>query len=377
MKTLLSKRRSLAASITAGTFVIAAALALVLAVILATSTTVKAQTTTPETTEVWVADQGTNKIHILSPLGAMKETLDLNGRVSKPHMLFFTPNHRYALSANVGSGDVAVIRTSDRQVVDVIKTDPINNSGAHAAVPSPSGDQAVVAHTTGKSLVELTWNEDRKSYDVGRSLGLASSAICPAYTADGKAIYVTLGGGGLVVVDAQTFEIIRSYGSDTVATNGCGLALSRDGSLMYANSGGTTTSGSLYMFDTKTHELLKTAPSGGPDPHGAAVLQKDGSLLTLNRLSDTATIHDPASLAVTNTITVGDAPDLIAQSVDRRKAYITLRGPNPATGTHDLAGTTPGIQVIDLDTMQVTNTVRLDESVASDPHGIAVRYASR
>ncbi len=363
---------AVAASITAVVFGIAAALTLALAAVLMASTTAKAQTTTPETTEVWVADQGTNKIHILSPLGAIKETLDLNGRVSKPHMLFFTTNHRYALSANMGSGDVAVIRASDRQVVDVIKTGP----GAHAAVPSPGGRQAVVAHTTGRSLVELTWNENRKSYDVGRRLDLAGSAICPAYTADGKAIYVTLGGGGLVVVDAQTFEIIRSYGNDTVAPNGCGLALSRDGSRMYANSG-TTTSGSLYMFDTKTHELLKTALSGGPDPHGAAVLQKDGSLLTLNRLSDTATIHDPASLAVTKTINVGDAPDLIDLSVDRRKAYLTLRGPNPATGTHDLAGTTPGMQVIDLDTMQVTNTVQLDASASSDPHGIAVRYASR
>ncbi len=385
MKTLLSKRWSLAASITAVAFVIAAALTLALVAVLTASTTAKAQTTTPETTEVWVADQGTNKIHILSPLGALKETLVLPERVSKPHMLLFTPNHRYALSANVGSGDVAVIRSSDRQVVDVIPT----GAGAHAAVPSPSGGQAVVAHTTGQSLVELTWNENRKSYDVGRRLDLANApeladkarfpnraAICPAYTADGKAIYVTLGGGGLVVVDAQTFEIIRSYGNDTVAPNGCGLALSRDGSRMYANSG-TTTSGSLYMFDAKTHELLKTAPSGGPDPHGAAVLQKDGSLLTLNRLSDTATIHDPSSLAMTKTIEVGDAPDLIAQSVDRRKAYLTLRGPNPATGTHDLAGTTPGIQIIDLDTMQVTNTVQLDASASSDPHGIAVRYASR
>ena len=368
MKTLLSKRWSLAASITAVALVIAAALAAVLI----GSTTVKAQTTTPETTEIWVADQGTNKIHILSPLGAIKETLDLNGQVSKPHMLLFTPNYRYALSANVGSGDVAVIRTSDRQVVDVIKT----GAGAHAAVPSPSGGQAVVAHTTGRSLVELEWNDNRKSYDVGRRLDLASSAICPAYTADGKAIYVTLGGGGLVVVDVQTFKIIRSYGKDQVAPNGCGLVLSQDGSRMYANSG-TTTSGSLYMFDTKTHELLKTAPSGGPDPHGANILQKDGSLLTLNRLSDTATIHDPASLAVTKTIDVGDAPDLVALSVDRRKAYLTLRGPNPATGTHDLAGTTPGMQVIDLDTMQVTNTVQLDASASSDPHGIAVRYASR
>ena len=74
-----------------------------------------------------------------------------------------------------------------------------------------------------------------------------------------------------MVVDAQTFEIIRSYGNDTVAPNGCDLALSRDGSRMYANSG-TTTGGNLCAFDTKTHERLKTAPSGGPDSHGTTVL---------------------------------------------------------------------------------------------------------
>lgn len=338
-----------------------------------------------DTSEVWVADQGTNKIHILSEQGQVREVLDLNGQVSKPHMLFFARDHQYVLSANVGSGNVAVIRTSDRQVVEVIKTDP----GAHAAVPSSDGDQAVVAHTSGQSLVELTWDEDRESYAVGRRLDLASapeladktlfpngSAICPAYTDDDEAIYVTLGGGGLVVVDAKTFEIIRSYGKDQVAPNGCGLGLSRDGSRMYANSG-TTTSGSLYMFDTSTHELLRTAPSGGKDPHGVRVLPQDGSLLTLNRLSDTATVHDPDSLALTKTVSVGDAPDLAALSVDGHKAYITLRGPNPATGTHDLRGTTPGIQIIDLHAMRVTKKVELDASASSDPHGIAVRPSPR
>ncbi len=340
----------------------------------ALTSTATAQTEqSPETSEVWVADQGTNKIQVLSPLGEVRRTLDLNGRVSKPHMLVFTRNYQYVLSANVGSGDVAVIRASDRQVVDVIKT----GSGAHAAVPSPDGGrQAVVAHTSGQKLVELTWDAQRQSYAKGRELGLGNSAICPAYTADGKAIYITLGGGGLVVVDAETFEIIRSYGKDQVAPNGCGLALSRDGSRMYANSG-TTTGGSLYVFDTRTHELLGTAPSGGLDPHGALILPQDGSLLTLNRLSDTATVHDPDSLALTRTVPVGDAPDLAALSVDGHKAYITLRGPNPATGTHDLAGSTPGIQIIDLDTMQVIKTVQLDASASSDPHGIGVRPGAR
>jgi YVTN family beta-propeller protein len=108
-----------------------------------------------------------------------------------------------------------------------------------------------------------------------------------------------------------------------------------------------------------------------------AVLPQDGSLLTLNRLSDTATIQDPDTLAVIKTISVGDAPDLPVLSVDAHRAYITLREPNPATGTHDLAGATPDIQIIDLDTAQVIETVRLDPSASSDPHGIAVRPGPR
>ncbi|CAA9341666.1 MAG: hypothetical protein AVDCRST_MAG93-6683, partial [uncultured Chloroflexia bacterium] len=300
-------------------------------------------------------------------------------QVSKPHMLQFARNYQYALTANMGSGNVAVIRTADRQVTDVVKTD----AGAHAAIPSPDGEQAAVAHTTGKSLVELTWDDEQQSYEVGRRLDLKAleqadktrfpnaTAICPAYTADGSAIYVTLGGGGLVVVDAKTFEIIRAYGKDQVAPNGCGLVLSRDGSRMYANSG-TLTGGSFYAFDTQTHDLIQAAGAEGLDPHGVAVLP-DGSLLALNRLSDTATVHDPASLEVKETIPVGDAPDLIGLSVDGRFAYVTLRGPKPATGTHDLAGSTPGVQIIQLDAMRAIKTIRLDTSESSDPHGIAVR----
>lgn len=338
----------------------------------------------PVRTEVWVSDQGTDKIHILDGDGNLLQTIDIAPHGSKPHMIVFNADASLALVANIGgSGSVSVIRTADRSVLQTIAAE----AGSHAAVFAPDGKSAIIAHTTANSLWELTWDAAAGKFAVGRKLGLrehpllsnrakfpANAAICAAYTGDGKSIFVTLGGGSLVIVDAATFAVVKAYDKETVAPNGCGLALSPDGSRMYVNSG-TPTSGVWYTFDSRTFDLLASGSTGGNDAHGA-LLSPDGSkLLTLNRLSDQMTLLDMATGKLgEKAIPVGDAPDLMALSADGRRLYITMRGPNPATGTHALSGGTPGVLIFDLKKNAMLRHVSFGNADKSDVHGIAVRY---
>ncbi|MFC0471793.1 hypothetical protein ACFFHM_15125 [Halalkalibacter kiskunsagensis] len=52
---------------------------------------------------------------------------------------------------------------------------------------------------------------------------------------------------------------------------------------------------------------------------------------------------------------------------------MTLRGPEPATGTHDMAGETPGVSIIDVESKEKIDLIEL----TGDPHGITyVSYKS-
>ncbi|MDQ0256837.1 DNA-binding beta-propeller fold protein YncE/predicted small lipoprotein YifL [Evansella vedderi] len=340
---------------------------------------------TPEVSyEVWIADQGLNEIHIID--GAtheIVETIDFADVGDKPHMLVFDEEGEYAYVANMGSGTMSVIRASDRQVVTTLETD----EGAHAAIPSPDGKRVLVANTPGQSMTEVLIDKENEEFTVGRHIDLTevellqdeeafpnNRPICLQYTADGSKAYVTLGGGGLFVFDVENFEVIKAFDKTQVGTHGCGTILSPDGKYMFANSGSTELA-EYYVIDVETDEIIFTGETGGIDAHGVAFTPDDQFLWMLNRVTDDAAIIDPTTFEVVDHIEfVGDAPDLMVFSPDGKYAYISLRGPEPATGTHDMAGDTPGVSIIDVETKTKVKLIELD--LAGDPHGVDLRIVS-
>jgi hypothetical protein len=73
---------------------------------------------------------------------------------------------------------------------------------------------------------------------------------------------------------------------------------------------------------------------------------------------------------------VGNTPDLVAFSPDASRAFITLRGPNPApTIPHATVGETPGVAIVDVATRQLLQVVELGDPVDSDFHGIFIPAA--
>lgn len=350
--------------------------------------------------EVWVTDQGTNKLYILNgeKPKAPPEVIDLSAYGgSKPHMVLFNPDYSHAIIANVASGHVYIMRATDRKVVFNEDT----GQQAHAAVASPDGKRILVANQNDKKLTEIFTDYAADQYKVARTIDLTAdpkladpnafpdnAPICLMFTQDSSKAYVTLRGGGLAVVKVpqnpdEPLTVLAAFPKSTVAPNGCGTIRSPDGSRMYANSG-TLKTGQLYVFDTSSDTLIKSVDltEKGQDAHGVMLTGEGKYLWVLNRMTDNAIVVDTSTYEVVRVVEkVGDAPDLMDLSPNGKWLFATLRGPNPATGTHDIAGSKPAVGVIKLGwwsrkSGKFKYTIPIgDQSPESksDPHGIAVR----
>ncbi len=353
--------------------------------------------------EVWALDQSTNKIHIIEPVYDLNAvSFEITGviafdeRVVRPHMIDFTSDFRYAFTANTVSGNVAVIRTSDRQIIEVLETGP----GSHMAAVAPGDERVHVDVIADGTVVEIDLDLEHERFTIGRTLQINTDPavvelgdrfarteageiltrpICHDYTSDGRYAYITLGPGldhgGLVVLDTEHFEIVRAYPPDEVFVN-CGTILSPDGTRMYVN-GGSLDAGHWYVFDTSTHELTHADPrnSFGLDAHGVALTPDGAELWMVNRATSNAIVIDTETDAVIEVIPfVGESPDILTISPDGRFAFVTLRGPEPLSGPHAIRGSSPGVSVIDVATRRLVEIVLPEPDLArSDFHGIGLR----
>lgn len=337
--------------------------------------------------EVWALDQGTNVLYVITPDLRVGETIPLPDGIDMPHMIDFTSDQAYAFVANVASGNTAVIRAADREVVALLDTGP----GTHYAGVVP-GDGSVIVDVIGTgTLVEIVIDAEHERFEIGRRLVLAddplirdraaefssTSPICHDYTADGRYAYITLGpalaDAGLVILDVEAFELVRVYPGSEVQTN-CGTIASPDGRHVFLN-GGSVEAGVWYVFDATTHELVHQASSRGTDAHGVAFTNDDSELWMVNRHSSNAIVIDPVSFEVVDEIAfTGRSPDILTIGLDDVHAFVTLRGPAPRSGPHAIHGDTPGVAIIDVATRELVTVIEPDgENQASDFHGIGLR----
>jgi hypothetical protein len=375
----------------------------------------------PKDYEIWALDQGINlsRVHIFN--SSLEETgvidfpdLFSKGQISHPvtmpHMIEFNSTHEYAAVASPASGNVAIIRTSDKKVLKIIAT----GAGAHMASFTPDDKSIWVANIGTVTFTEITVDLATESFAIGRELNLltdpewiakfegiqgggggavgmnVSAPVCHGYTVDGAFAYITLGpgAGGLVVVDILSGEpnIVKAFSRDEVKAN-CGLALSNDGSKMYANWGDPgdpnnppAQSGAWYVFNTADHTLIKSSTeTRGVDAHGARVSPRGPWLWQVNRGSDNGiVINTQTDRIVHNLNDVGSSPDILDFSPDGKFAFITLRGPNPRSGAaHVSTGDTPGFSVINTANRRKVALIQPappEDRLASDFHGIKVRH---
>ncbi len=351
----------------------------------------------PSSYEIWALDQGTNKVYVYDADHELVDEVDLGFYgVEVPHMIAFNSTHEYAAIASTASGDVTIMRTEDRQVVDIIETGP----RTHMASFTPD-DSAIIVDVIGSpdeqwdgEIVELTadLDEERFSKGLGRSLTIAddplfaenrdqfvdSGPICHEYGPGGEHAFITLGpaldAGGLVVLNTETFELDHVVGPDKLAVN-CGTVPTADREQMLL-TGGSGEAGHWYVMDTETFEFGEQRDSRGIDAHGAWLTANGSEFWLVNRVSDDGIIIDAETFEVTGEFDeLGGTPDIMAVSPFNDHIYVSLRGPNPVSAAHVAEGDTPGFSVLSLEDGSLVDVIQPDEgNPDSDFHGIGVRY---
>lgn len=411
--------------------------------------------------EVWLVDQSDSnhevrsggRVHIFAgtdldadpatarPVG----TMDLGGATAelcaretgaapvRPHMLLFNEEGTHGALAFVGSGHVVILDAGAREPLRCFRMSPGAGGAqqAHAAFPSADGSFILVANQNGKLLerIDVDYAAGTFVHNTSATLDLANGAtpsgalvedpvlrpdnapICPVMDRESRYAWVTLRGGGLLVVDVRStpMTIVGEYDRTTVHGNGCGGVQVGNG--MFVNSGGAPVNLQgqehpvihLHGFDVYRFPVTGYSAGAGPnqpapevifqaegerDSHGMAAVRDDRYLWVADRHTDVfevlsaSTGEHVGTIDLVGPLSSNPAPDLVDVSPSGDLLFVALRGPTPLTGDpHNATGTTPGLGVVEVSAdgrggelvavLPITNV--LDGREVADAHAVRVR----
>jgi DNA-binding beta-propeller fold protein YncE len=352
----------------------------------------------------------------------------------RPHMLLFNRDHTHAMLAFVASGHVVIFDAAARKPIECVRTTQApTGRQAHAAFPAPDGSYVLIANQNGKRLerIDSNFSTNKFTHNPAATLDLATcttpsgapcqapnvrpdnAPICPVVSDAGDLAFVTLRGGGMLIVDPRPtpMRIVAEYDMATVKGNGCGGAQVRGE--MYVNSGGRPGPMEhlhMYGFDVYRFTLdafrgskAAFAPNtpvpkvvfkadGQHDSHGMVVTGGGRYVWVMDRHADVVEVLATAddkhvrTLSLNGTLTDNAAPDLTDISPAEDRVFVAFRGPTPLSGDpHNAKGSTPGLAVLEvldggrngrlLGLVRLTN-VGADGVERADPHALRVRRAS-
>ncbi len=391
-----------------------------------------------EAYEVWVADQsdtGTESggyLHVFDgaslaadPAGARPSaTYDLakvvndvchratGKNVRRPHMIFFTSDGSHAVMSFL-TGHVLILDAATKKLEACLSV----GKNVHTAWPTPDRKMIITANIAEKTFGRI-WTDytaHKFSFDPAADvLDLApleertrpdAAPICPITDASSRYAFVTLRGGGLLVVDvtATPMKVVATLTNREVHPAGCGGV--QVGNTMYINSGGgwpaskfpdsASLSYDIYALDLSelpsniSAKLVSTRDTKFADAHGMVAVGR--YIWNSDRAGNNIEIVDSlTNLSVGNVELAGalaedPAPDILAAAPDGSAVFAATRGITPLTGNdasvNNAKGSSPGIAVITVTDGGKGGVFRgiarlsnmRDGAETADPHGIAAR----
>lgn len=346
------------------------------------------------------------------------QTIDFSGEIGKfceeatkkavrrPHMLFFNASQDHVIISFL-SGQVLFMDTATKKPEACLSM----GKNVHAAWPTPNQKMAIAANIAEKKFIRI-WTDyaaHQYSFDPDKDvLNLATleggerpdtSPICPITESSSQYAFVTLRGGGLLVVDVTTtpLKVVAAMDNNQIHPAGCGGIQS--GGTMYINSGGgwpvAPLSYDVYALDIShlpqsiSAKLVSQRDDQFADSHGMASVGR--YVWSADRAGNNIEIIDTlsnlsvGSVDLVTSANEDPAPDLMDVAPDGQYVFVGLRGPNPLTGNdknaNNAKGTIPGVGVIHVDAGgrvgqykgQAAITNIKDGKETADTHGIAVR----
>jgi hypothetical protein len=345
-------------------------------------------------------------------------TIDLSGEINafckketgkavrRPHMVFFTKDQRYAVISFL-TGQVLFMDAASKAPIGCISV----GKNVHAAWPTPDQKMAIAANIKEKTFVRIWTDYSSKKFafdqqqDVINLKALQTgersdnAPICPITESTSTYAFVTLRGGGLLVVNVKEtpMKVVASLTDRQIHPGGCGGT--QVGDTMYVNSGGgwpvAPLAYDVYAINMSelpgsvSAKLISTRDTMFADSHGMVgvgqylwVVDRAGNNL---EIIDSVTNLSVGLIKLAGAHSQDPAPDLIGVSPDNSYVFTNMRGVHPLTGNNkgvnNAKGSTPGIMVI-----KVTHGGRNGEVIGiakvsnmkngketADPHGIAVR----
>ncbi|GJL54021.1 MAG: hypothetical protein NPIRA02_11530 [Nitrospirales bacterium] len=382
--------------------------------------------------EVWVTDQsdtmeqGGGYIHVYDgsqltsdlmnakPTHSIDTGTDINSMckeatgktVRRPHMVFFTKDHNYAVISFL-SGQVLFMDAEAKTPIGCISV----GKNVHAAWPTPDQNMVMAANIKEKKFVRIWTDYASKTFmfdgqqDVVNLQALQNgerpdnAPICPITESTSTYAFVTLRGGGLLVVNVKDtpMKAVAALSDVHIHPGGCGGI--QVGNTMYINSGGgwpvAPLAYDVYAVKMKglpgslEAKLVSTRDSRFADSHGMTaigqylwVVDRAGNII---EIIDTLPDLSIGMIDLVGSHSQDPAPDLIGISPDHNYAFTNLRGIHPLTANNksvnNAKGSTPGLMVIKVKNGgrngEVVGIVRIsnmkNDKETADPHGLAVR----
>jgi hypothetical protein len=345
----------------------------------------------------------------------------------RPHMLAFNSSHSHAILTFVTSGHVVVYEAATRTPVACIRTSAgAGGRQAHAAQPTPDDSYILVANQNGKRVHRIATDYASHFFVLDDTLDLANgftpngvsmqfegrpdnAPIVVVPDATSSLAFVTLRGGGMFVVDptATPMAILAEYDTTTVRANGFAGIEAKGGMYMNSGAGGDQTNPSrfdVYRFPLSGYAAANLPNTPAPmailsddtvaagherDAHGLVATNHSRYIWVLDRAMSIAEVFDTSLNAHVNTIALDHptsehpTPDLADISPSGNRIFVSLRGPNPLSGSpHAATGSTPGLGVIQvtqqgkrgaLKSVVPISNVDAKGVERADSHGIRVR----
>ena len=309
---------------------------------------------------------------------------DANGRIT-------SAEYDLSASLNVGSNPTIV--------------DSASGFNPSAADPIPSMVPSTVTGTYAEADLGLTTPSGAARQGAERP---ANVIVCPIVSSKGN-VYVTFGGGGLIVADgnATPMTILAEYDRNAVNGAGCG-GLEKNGKIYLnagasaAGSGATQSTMTVYQINDELiaeglgglnkpkatvviRDRTNTATIGATkgdasnltgqlpgvttrrDAHGMGISGKGRYIHQSDRLQNNVEVIDTengkhvGSYSLANGVCAAaaatdvpamyaddPAPDLMGTSPDGEYLLVAFRGPTPVSVSHNAQGACPGVGVVAL-----------------------------